>query len=56
MLAALISGLKRQSGQWLEAFHLRDRNTSARARFFLFNLEFRHRKEKHPRRLPASTR
>jgi hypothetical protein len=46
MLAALILGLKRQSGRWPETFHWRDYGTfSAGARFFLFNLEFRHKRE-----------
>jgi hypothetical protein len=34
MLAALIPGLKRQSGRWPETFHLRDYATFLRARDF----------------------
>ncbi len=45
MLAALILGLKRQSGQWPETFHERDYGTFLPARFFLSNLEFRHKRE-----------
>jgi len=55
MLAALILGLKRQSGQWPETFHERDYGTFLPARDFssIWNPDT---KEKHPRCLPASTR
>ncbi len=45
MLAALILGPKRQSGRWPETFHWRDYGTFLSARFFLFNLESRHKRE-----------
>jgi hypothetical protein len=54
--AALVLGLKRQSGQWPETFPGRDYGTFLPAHDFSYSIWNSGTKEKHPRCLPASTR